>query len=162
MKNTPSRPQQSVDLRRKALQMFTRRLDPATAGGAQRLAPEEESLFVDMVPSLRSVAMGKKAGGSSSAAESDDALEAGLEEVMYKVIVLSMVCVVSTTLITVATGGRTTPSPHPLLRQIVRDNNEWHGAKKASECSSRSVTQHPFKRTFLPFKPTNPRCTVFR
>lgn len=65
--------------------MFTRRLDPATAGGAQRLAPGEEGLFVDMVPSLRSVAMGKKAGGSSPASEGDRVLEAGLEEVRFKV-----------------------------------------------------------------------------
>ena len=70
-------------MRRKALQMFTRRLDPA--GGAQRLAPDEEILFVDMIPSLRSVAMGKKAGGSLSAAEDDDDMETGMEEVRLTV-----------------------------------------------------------------------------
>eukprot|EP00903_Cladosiphon_okamuranus_P012984 g12116.t2 len=75
---------QDPHLRRKALQMFTQRLDPAGggSGGALRLALGEESLFVEMVPSLRSVAMGKKAGGSLSATEEDEAVEAGLEEVM--------------------------------------------------------------------------------
>lgn len=57
--------------------MFTRRLDPE--GGTLRLTPGEESLFVDMVPSLRSVAMGKKATGASLAPE--DELDGGLEEV---------------------------------------------------------------------------------
>lgn len=76
--------------------MITRRLDPATDGGAQRLAPGEESLFVDMVPSLRSVAMGKKAGGSP-VAEVDDVLEAGLEEVRFKVEILITVTVASNT-----------------------------------------------------------------
>lgn len=63
--------------------MFTQRLDPAGGGsrGAPRLAPGEESLFVEMVPSLRSVAVGKKAGQSLPAAEEDEATEAGLEEV---------------------------------------------------------------------------------
>lgn len=63
--------------------MFTQRLDPAGggSGGALRLAPGEESLFVEMVPPLRSVAMGKKAVGSLSATEEDEAMEAGLEEV---------------------------------------------------------------------------------
>lgn len=63
--------------------MFTQRLDPAGggSGGALRLAPLEERLFVEMVPSLRSVAMGKKAGGSVSTTDEDEAMEAGLEEV---------------------------------------------------------------------------------
>lgn len=53
-------------MRRKALQMFTRRLDPAS-GGSPSLFPGEESLFIDMVPSLRLVATGK-----SHVVDSDD------------------------------------------------------------------------------------------
>lgn len=70
-------------MRRKALQMLTQRLDPAGrgSGGAQRLTPEEEDYFVEMVPSLRSVAMGKKAGGPLPSTEENEAMESGLEEV---------------------------------------------------------------------------------
>lgn len=53
--------------------MFTHRLDPS-GGGAPRLSPGEESLFVEMVPPLRRVAMG---GGSEI-----EGFEAGVEEVM--------------------------------------------------------------------------------
>lgn len=62
--------------------MFTQRLDPAGggSGGALRLDPEEEPLIVEMVPFLRSAAMGKKAG-SLSGTEEDDAMESALEEV---------------------------------------------------------------------------------
>eukprot|EP00752_Nemacystus_decipiens_P002133 g2034.t1 len=75
---------QDPHLRRKALQMFTQRLDPAKGGSGvgPRLAPEEERLIVEMMPSLRSVAMGHKAGGSLTATDQDEAMEAGLEEVM--------------------------------------------------------------------------------
>lgn len=77
-------PWQDPHLRRKALQMFTRRLDPE--GGTLRLTPGEESLFVDMVPSLRSVAMGKKATDASLAPE--DELDGGLEEVRSSLLTL--------------------------------------------------------------------------
>lgn len=70
---------QDPHLRRKALQMFTRRLDHE--GGALRLTPGEERLFVDMVPSLRSLAMGKKATGESWTAEEYSTKDGGLEEV---------------------------------------------------------------------------------
>ncbi|CBJ49062.1 conserved unknown protein [Ectocarpus siliculosus] len=74
---------QDPHLRRKALRMFTRRLDPAEgggSGGAPRLSPGEESLFVEMVPSLRLVAMGKRSVGR--AGEDDDDIGEGIEEVM--------------------------------------------------------------------------------
>lgn len=63
--------------------MFTQRLDPAGggSGGASRLAFEEENLFVEMVPSLRAMAMGKPADGSVSATGEDEAMDARLEEV---------------------------------------------------------------------------------
>lgn len=56
--------------------MFTRRLDP---GGVNfsRLTAGEEALFVEMVPSLRSVAAGVKSAPSESSSEDE-----GLEEVM--------------------------------------------------------------------------------
>lgn len=59
--------------------MFTQRLDPD--GGALRLTPGEESLFVDMVPSLRLVAMGKKATGSATAPDQEVSMDGKLEEV---------------------------------------------------------------------------------
>lgn len=67
---------QDPHLRRKALQMFTRRLDPAS-GGAPSLSPGEESLFVDMVPSLRVVASGKTLAVDS---DEDVAMEGSLDE----------------------------------------------------------------------------------
>ncbi|CAM9439904.1 unnamed protein product [Ectocarpus sp. 6 AP-2014] len=74
---------QDPHLRRKALRMFTRRLDPAEgggSGGSPRLSPGEESLFVEMLPSLRLVAMGKRSVGG--AGEDDDDMGEGIEEVM--------------------------------------------------------------------------------
>ncbi|CAM9340670.1 unnamed protein product [Ectocarpus sp. 12 AP-2014] len=74
---------QDPHLRRKALRMFTRRLDPAEgggSGGAPRLSPGEENLFVEMVPSLRLVAMGKRSVGG--AGKDDDDMGEGIEEVM--------------------------------------------------------------------------------
>ncbi|CAM9381439.1 unnamed protein product [Ectocarpus fasciculatus] len=74
---------QDPHLRRKALRMFTRRLDPAEgggSGGAPRLSPGEESLFVEMVPSLRLVAMGKRSVGGTEG--DDDDIGEGMEEVM--------------------------------------------------------------------------------
>lgn len=66
--------------------MFTRRLDPAAAGGAApRLSPGEESLFVEMVPSLRMVAMGRSTRSPSSGGDggsSDMESDSNLEEVM--------------------------------------------------------------------------------
>ena len=74
---------QDPHLRRKALQMFTRRLDPAAAGGAApRLSPGEEYLFVEMVPSLRMVAMGRSTRSPSSGDNSDMESDPNLEEVM--------------------------------------------------------------------------------
>lgn len=73
---------QDPHLRRKALRMFTRRLDPAEgggSGGAPRLSPGEQSLFVEMVPSLRLVAMGKRSVGVAE--EDDDYMREGIEEV---------------------------------------------------------------------------------
>ena len=77
---------QDPHLRRKALQMLTRRLDPA-GRAAPRLSPAEETLFVEMVPSLRSVVTGVKSSplswsstGDSSVGDDDSA--EGLEEVM--------------------------------------------------------------------------------
>ncbi|CAM9545090.1 unnamed protein product [Scytosiphon promiscuus] len=74
---------QDPHLRRKALQMFTRRLDPE-GGAALRLSPGEEGLFVEMVPSLRLVAMGKNSSavGADSDDDGDAAADARLEEVM--------------------------------------------------------------------------------
>lgn len=65
---------QDPHLRRKALQMFTRRLAP---GGvkSRRLTAGEEALFVEMVPSLRSVATGAKSAPSESSTEEDEELE---------------------------------------------------------------------------------------
>lgn len=55
--------------------MFTRRLDPGGVN-APRLTAAEEALFVEMVPSLRSVATGvKSAPSESSTAEEDEELE---------------------------------------------------------------------------------------
>ncbi|CAM9175365.1 unnamed protein product [Ectocarpus sp. 12 AP-2014] len=74
---------QDPHLRRKALRMFTRRLDPAEgggSGGAPRLSPGEESLFVEMVPSLRLIAMGKRSVGG--AGKDDGDMGEGIEEVM--------------------------------------------------------------------------------
>lgn len=72
---------QDPHLRRKALQMFTGRLDPE-CGGAPRLSRGEESLFVEMVPSLRLVAMGKKSLSIGDDVDEDDAAgEAKLEVV---------------------------------------------------------------------------------
>lgn len=63
--------------------MFTRRLDPAAAGGAApRLSPGEEYLFVEMVPSLRMVAMGRSTRNPSSGDNSDMESDPNLEEVM--------------------------------------------------------------------------------
>lgn len=73
---------QDPHLRRKALQMFTRRLDPASGGTAPSLSPGEEYLFVEMVPSLRMVAMGKSTRGAEETSESDPDPNANLEEVM--------------------------------------------------------------------------------
>lgn len=58
--------------------MFTRRLDPASGGGPS-LSPGEESLFVDMVPSLRVVATGKTLAVDSDA-DDDVAMEGSLGE----------------------------------------------------------------------------------
>ena len=64
--------------------MFTRRLDPAAGAAAPRLSPGEESLFVEMVPSLRMVAMGRStrspSGGAGDNSEMDS--DPTLEEVM--------------------------------------------------------------------------------
>ncbi|CAN0344701.1 unnamed protein product, partial [Discosporangium mesarthrocarpum] len=61
---------EDAHLRRKALEMFTKRLglgtdpacNPGVGGGGAALTPEEEQLFLEMLPDMESVAAGRGGG----------------------------------------------------------------------------------------------------